>query len=499
MLWICAGSRKAEAETQEKDSQFPSSPHDMRDHARYGYKANYTIIITHSILTGGVKLKDKRSCSPYNGTFICQILRKETSMRLCRIFSCLALTAGALADRSPYPPGSEPISGHQKSPTDNSDDSLSLSLGSSPLVIIEQDEHDDYSEPTKDVYISPKPLLIPQDKLPEPYSDRVEIEIENIEVTKKDGFEGGNIEEVDIEVVDIREDISGFSPEYGMYPPPPPYPHFPHPEYEELNAPPPPFPPYGPPPPEFYGLPPPPDFYEEQPYSIGPPPIPMMMSPPLPQIPSKKAEKSKGGNVYDKNSNVGNNVKEASAINKAKGNNFAIPGQSTAALDNSNLNQDFAVAKSVEKNINIDVNAAEGSTESPQTQVQTQFPGGAVGPLQQGQTFLPGGVMPIGMTDIVFPDIIITNANDINNANENQNQVAANNENANNNPNALGNENSAASFQEFSEQNYAENNFHFNEEKNFFYINAIGPRGYNTLCDLPSSDRIYSLYSGRFI
>lgn len=207
---------------------------------------------------------------------------------------------------------------------------------------------------------------------------------------------------------------------------------------------------------------------------MGPPPIPMMMSPPLPQIPPKKAEKSKGGNVYDKNSNVGNNVKEASAVNKAKGNNFAIPGQSTAALDSSNLNQDFAVAKSVEKNINIDVNAAEGGTESPQTQIQTQFPGGEVGPLQQGQTFLPGGVMPIGMTDIVFPDIIITNANDINNANENQNQVAANNENANNNPNALGNENSAASFQEFSEQNYAENNFHFNEEKNFFYINAIG-------------------------
>lgn len=404
-------------------------------------------------------------------------------MRLCRIFSCLALTAGALADRSPYPPGSEPISGHQKAPTDNSDNSLPLDLGSSPLVIIEQDGYDDYSEPRKDIYISPKPLLVPQDKLPKPYSDRVEIE--NIEIVEKGDFERGDIGEVDIEVVDIE----GFSPEYGMYPPPPPHPYFTHPEYEEFNAPPPPhffphpeefqgtpppFPPYGPPPPEFYGLPPPPEFYEEQPYIMGPPPIPMMMSPPLPQIPPKKAEKSKGGNVYDKNSNVGNNVKEASAVNKAKGNNFVIPGQSTAALDNSNLNQDFAVAKSVEKNINIDVNAAEGSTEFPQTQIQTQFPGGEVGPLQQGQTFLPGGVMPIGMTDIVFPDIIITNANDINNANENQNQVAANNENANNNPNALGNENSAASFQEFSEQNYAENNFHFNEEKNFFYINAIG-------------------------
>ncbi|PWW72183.1 hypothetical protein C7212DRAFT_233323, partial [Tuber magnatum] len=187
----------------------------------------------------------------------------------------------------------------------------------------------------------------------------------------------------------------------------------------------------------------------------------------------------KGGNVYDNNGSGNISTKVSNTENKAKNLNLKKAGDTSNAVDtekvpvldgikmdknnssNPNRNEEVAVAKNVEKNVNVDVGkfAAGPRGTAP----------AAIGAQQQGTTFLPGGVMPVGTTDIVFPDIIITNLNDINNANENQNQVASSNENQNQNPNNLANENAA-----IAEQNFAENNFMFNEEKNFFYVNALG-------------------------
>jgi len=201
-----------------------------------------------------------------------------------------------------------------------------------------------------------------------------------------------------------------------------------------------------------------------------------------PQVrPSVRKNTYKGGNVYDNNDSENTNTKVANTENKAKNLSLKKDGNTTPrtvdpekvpVLDeassgkdsdsNPKRNEKVAVAKNVEKNVNVDVGDSEyaGPGGRPPPAISAQ---------QQGTTFLPGGVMPVGMTDIVFPDIIITNSNDINNANENQNKLASSNENLNQNPNDLTNENAA-----IAEQNFAENNFMFSEEKNFYYLNAPG-------------------------
>jgi len=188
----------------------------------------------------------------------------------------------------------------------------------------------------------------------------------------------------------------------------------------------------------------------------------------------------KSGNVYDNNDSENTNTKVANTENKAKNLNLKKDGKTTSKVvdpekvpvfddvsndknssSNPNRNEKVAVAKNVEKNVNVDVGEHAAGPRGP--------PPPANSPQQQGTTFLPGGVMPVGMTDIVFPDIIITSSNDIKNANENQNKLASSNENQNQNPNDLTNDNAA-----IAEQNFAENNFMFNEEKNFYYLNAPG-------------------------
>ncbi|KAF8534734.1 hypothetical protein BDD12DRAFT_390778 [Trichophaea hybrida] len=158
------------------------------------------------------------------------------------------------------------------------------------------------------------------------------------------------------------------------------------------------------------------------------------------------------------------------------------------------VSADIAVDKNSQKNINIQEGenavgpAGKGGVstlvahtviESGTTKVQMSQQTGAA---LANARFFPGGVMPMGNVDMVFPDIVINNANDINNANENQNQVAAANENANLNPNNAANQNAnqnfnefteVKEFKEFKEQQFAENHFNF-EEKNFYLLNGAG-------------------------
>ncbi|CCX08608.1 Protein of unknown function, partial [Pyronema omphalodes CBS 100304] len=256
-----------------------------------------------------------------------------------------------------------------------------------------------------------------------------------------------------------------------------------------LLAPPPPPPPgynyYGPPVEYVEGV-----HGHRHPWAPLPPPTAPIKKETKVEAPVKKV--NKGGNLFEAKPKVSSDAAAVKATPTIK----VDLKSKVREKATETVNADIAVDKNISKKINVQEGqnavgpAGKGPAASTFVAHTVQESGTtkvmmsqATGAAAANSRFFPGGVMPMGNVDMVFPDIVINNANDINNANENQNQVAAANENANLNPNNAANQNAnqnfnefteVKEFKEFNEQQFAENHFNF-EEKNFYLLNGPGP------------------------